>query len=235
MQKDVEVVIGAGGMGRVIARRIGAGRRLLLADFDEATLHAAAELLRGDGHQVTTRPVDVSDAESVRALARTATELGPVRCLAHTAGVSPTQAPAEVILKVDLLGTALVLDAFTDVVAPGAAAVVIASMSAHMTAKPDRETERLLATVPSGELPRSALPGVRAGQPRRRLRDRQARQSSARASRRQDLGREGCARQLDQPRRHLHLDGPGGTRWCIRANDARHDRRLRVRTAGHTR
>ncbi|MEQ0558469.1 SDR family oxidoreductase [Amycolatopsis sp. NEAU-NG30] len=152
MHKDVAVVIGTGGMGRAIARRIGGGRQFLLADFNEDALRSGAELLRGDGHQVTTHVVDVSDAESVRALAQAAAELGPVRYLAHTAGLSPTQAPTEVILKVDLLGTALVLDAFAEVVAPGAAAVVIASMAGHSVSGLAPEQERLLATAPPGEL-----------------------------------------------------------------------------------
>ena len=61
---------------------------------------------RADGYAVRTQTVDVSDAESVSALAVAAGELGPVVQVAHTAGLSPTQAPPAAILAVDLLGVA---------------------------------------------------------------------------------------------------------------------------------
>ncbi|MFC8663088.1 SDR family oxidoreductase [Streptomyces sp. NPDC057199] len=156
MSKDVVVVIGVGGMGQAIARRTGSGRHLLLADFNEATLHAAGDLLSGEGHHVTTRVVNISDRDSVWALAETAAGLGPVTHLAHTAGLSAAQASAEAILRVDLLGVALVLDAFTQVITPGGAAVVIASMAGHMVAGMPAEHERALATAPASDL--STLP-----------------------------------------------------------------------------
>lgn len=151
MDKDVVVVIGAGGMGQAIAHRIGSGRAVLLADFDEATLDTAAELLRGEGHDVTSRVVDVGDHDSVRALAEVAAGLGRVTRVAHTAGLSPAQAPTAAILRVDLLGVAIVLDEFARVVAPGGAAVVIASMAGHMAALP-ADQEQALATTPAGQL-----------------------------------------------------------------------------------
>jgi len=149
---DVAVVIGTGGMGRAIGRRIGGGRHLLLADFDQEALASVADTLRGEGHQVTARHVDVGDAESVRELAEAAAALGPVKALAHTAGLSPVQAPPAAVLRVDLLGAALVLEAFAEVVAPGGAAVVIASMAGHLFPPLDPEFERQLATVPAGAL-----------------------------------------------------------------------------------
>src|SRR5690606_27159891 len=118
---DVLVVIGIGGMGVAIARRLGPGRPVLLADFDDAALHAVAERLRGDGYDVYTQQVDVSDASAVAALAARAAELGPVTAVAHTAGLSPTQASAAAILGVDLAGVAYVLDEFGKVIAHGGA------------------------------------------------------------------------------------------------------------------
>jgi NAD(P)-dependent dehydrogenase (short-subunit alcohol dehydrogenase family) len=152
VDKDVAVVIGTGGMGQAISRRVGGGRALLLADFAEGTLAAVAEQLRGDGYDVTTRLTDVSDAASVAALADAAGELGRVTHVAHTAGLSPVQAPTAAILHVDLLGVALVLDAFAAVVAPGGAGVVIASMAGHMAAPLPPERELALATTPAAEL-----------------------------------------------------------------------------------
>ncbi|MGW4972459.1 SDR family oxidoreductase [Streptomyces albidoflavus] len=153
MGRNVVVVIGVGGMGEAIARRQGPGNRLLLADFDEATLAAVAERLRGQGHEVVTQAVDVSSASSVTALAEAAAGLGPVTQVVHTAGLSPVQASPAAVLRVDLLGTALVVEEFGHVVAPGGAGVVIASMAGHMLRTPlSAEQESALAHTPAGEL-----------------------------------------------------------------------------------
>ncbi|MFJ3671554.1 SDR family oxidoreductase [Streptomyces sp. NPDC090106] len=154
MSSQVIVVIGVGGMGRAIARRQGPGSTLLLADFDEKALASVADELRGTGHTITTRAVDVSSRTSVAALADTAAELGAVTQVVHTAGLSPAQAPAAAILKVDLLGTALVLEEFGRVVAPGGAGVVIASMAGHMlpAAALTAEQEHALAHALADEL-----------------------------------------------------------------------------------
>ncbi|MEE2032007.1 SDR family oxidoreductase [Rhodococcus chondri] len=151
MGTDVVVVIGVGGMGLAIARRVGSGRALVLADFDETTLDAAAETLRGEGHNVTARVVDVSDRGSVVSLADAAAALGRVTHVAHTAGLSPEQAPTEAILRVDLLGVAIVLDEFGRVVADGGAGVVIASMGGHMVGF-TADQESVLAATPTDDL-----------------------------------------------------------------------------------
>jgi len=153
---DVAVVIGVGGMGRALARRLGAGRSLLLADIDDEAVGVLADELRGEGHAITAVRVDVSDADAVAGLAATASELGPVRLLAHTAGLSPVQAPAGAVLAVDLLGVAYVLEEFGDVVAAGGAGVVIASMAGYMGPPITAEDEALLARTPAREL--AALP-----------------------------------------------------------------------------
>ncbi|MEW2707307.1 SDR family oxidoreductase [Streptomyces koyangensis] len=153
MSRNVVVVIGVGGMGEAIARRQGPGNRLLLADFDTATLAAVAERLRGQGHEVVTQEVDVSSASSVTALAGAAAALGPVTQVVHTAGLSPVQASAAAVLRGDLLGTALVVEEFGRVVAPGGAGVVIASMAGHMLRAPlSAEQESALAHTPAEEL-----------------------------------------------------------------------------------
>jgi NAD(P)-dependent dehydrogenase (short-subunit alcohol dehydrogenase family) len=152
MNREVLVVIGAGGMGQAIARRQASGKAILLADFDEETLKAAADALRGDGHDVTVAATDVSAPDSVQALAATAASLGRVTQVAHTAGLSPVQAPAAAILRVDLLGTALVLDEFAKIIEPGGAGVAIASMAAHMGVPLTADQEHALASTPSAEL-----------------------------------------------------------------------------------
>ncbi|WP_203803286.1 SDR family oxidoreductase [Mycobacterium heckeshornense] len=149
---EVLVVIGSGGMGLCIARRVGAGRVIVLADIDRACLDTAAEALSGEGHRVVTRDVDVTCRSSVGALAELAERSGRVAAVVHTAGLSPQQASAQAILAVDLLGVALVLDEFGAVIAPGGAGVVIASMAAHMYPALDSELQRQLANTPTDEL-----------------------------------------------------------------------------------
>jgi NAD(P)-dependent dehydrogenase (short-subunit alcohol dehydrogenase family) len=149
---DVLTVIGVGGMGQAIIRRLGAGKTVLLADFNEETLASVAESLEADGHRVESRSVDVSSPESVRALAEHAASLGSVTQVAHTAGLSPAQASSEAILAVDLLGVALVLQEFGEVIASGGAGVVIASMAWHLIPPLTAEQEAALAHNPPGEL-----------------------------------------------------------------------------------
>ncbi|MWB99731.1 SDR family oxidoreductase [Agromyces seonyuensis] len=134
MSNDVAVVIGVGGMGQAIARRIGSGRTLVIADFNQATLDALAAELEGIGYDVVPHLVDVSKRESVAKLADDAAALGRVTHVAHTAGLSPTQASKEAVLAVDLLGFAISLDEFARVIAPGGAGVYISSMSAYFAA-----------------------------------------------------------------------------------------------------
>jgi NADP-dependent 3-hydroxy acid dehydrogenase YdfG len=132
LTRDVLVVVGAGGMGVAVARRCGSGMQVVLADVTDSVLDAASAPLREEGHDVTTHRTDVTDRTSVDDLAEAVSRLGPVRAVVHTAGVSPVQAPADVVIAVDLLGAASVLDAFGRVVSPGGAGVVIASMAGHL-------------------------------------------------------------------------------------------------------
>lgn len=152
MAREVLTIIGVGGMGHAIARRLGAGKTVLLADNNGAALASVAESLSADGHYVDSHRVDVSSPESVHELAGHAASLGSVTQLAHTAGLSPSQATAEAILAVDLVGVALVLDEFGDVIAPGGAGVVIASMAGHMFPPLTAEQERAFAHAPAAEL-----------------------------------------------------------------------------------
>jgi NAD(P)-dependent dehydrogenase (short-subunit alcohol dehydrogenase family) len=147
---DVVVVIGAGGMGTAVVRRLGGGVRVLLADISERVLEREIAAL-GPGYNVIPHVVDVAEPDSVAGLAATACELGRVTTLVHTAGVSPAQAPPEVIMGVDLVGTAAVLDAFGRVIAPGGAGVVVASMAGSM-ASLDPDLESRLATTPTEHL-----------------------------------------------------------------------------------
>ncbi|SNC65188.1 NAD(P)-dependent dehydrogenase, short-chain alcohol dehydrogenase family [Hymenobacter gelipurpurascens] len=150
--KDVIVVIGAGSIGQAIARRVSAGKHVLLADLRQGNADAAAKTLSDAGFEVTTATVDVSSRASVHALVEQATALGNVFGLIHAAGVSPSQASPETILHVDLYGTALVLEEFGNVIARGGAGVVIASQSGHRLPALTPEQDKALATTPVEEL-----------------------------------------------------------------------------------
>ncbi len=162
--REVLVVTGAGGMGQAITRRMGSGCAVVLADFDDAHLTHVAGTLHADGYDVHPVRTDVSSADDVAALAHAAAELGPLRCIAHTAGLSPVQATAAQIIAVDFVGTARVLDAFEAHVRPGTVAVCIASMAASFATLP-ADTLHLLATTPTDQLPTLAALDPRALDP----------------------------------------------------------------------
>ena len=149
---NVIVVIGAGSIGQAIARRVSAGKHVLLADLRRETADAAAKVLGDAGFEVSTATIDVSSRESVHALVQTAIATGDVTGVIHAAGVSPSQASPATILAVDLYGTALVLEEFGNVVARGGAGLVIASMSGHRLPALTAEQNASLATTPADEL-----------------------------------------------------------------------------------
>ena len=160
--KDVVVLIGAGQIGQAIARRVGVGKHIVLADMRAEYANATAEIFRDAGYDVSTATVDVSSREAVESLAATAAKLGRVTGLIHAAGVSPSQASIETILKVDLYGTALVLEEFGKVIVKGGAGVVISSQSGHRLPALTPEQNKALATTPVEEL--LGLPFLAPGQ-----------------------------------------------------------------------
>lgn len=160
--KDVVVVIGAGFIGQAIARRVGVGKHLLLANHSEQSSVEVADILANAGFDVSAAAVDISSRASVEALLAKAQSLGTITGLVQAAGVSPSQAPIEAILKVDLYGTALVLELFGGVIARGGSGVVISSQSGHRLPALTAEQDRLLALTPTEEL--LGLPMLQPGQ-----------------------------------------------------------------------
>ncbi len=152
MNAAVVVVIGPGSIGQAIARRVGAGKHVVLADLREENAAAAAKTLREAGFDVSTAVVDISSRSSIQALASTAAALGPITGLIHAAGVSPSQAPPATILKVDLYGTAVILEEFGALIANGGAGIVIASQSGHRLPALTPEQDKALATTPAEQL-----------------------------------------------------------------------------------
>jgi NAD(P)-dependent dehydrogenase (short-subunit alcohol dehydrogenase family) len=152
IRNDVIVIVGAGGMGTAIAHRLGSGRTIVLSDVNSQNLDAETRALSANGHDVHATAVDVTSPHSVSELAAYAVALGPITRVVHTAGVSPEQADVDTILRVDLLGVALVLEQFGEVIGAGGAGVVIASMAGHFHPAMDGGVERELASTPSSDL-----------------------------------------------------------------------------------
>jgi NAD(P)-dependent dehydrogenase (short-subunit alcohol dehydrogenase family) len=149
--RAVAVVVGTGGLGLAVARRLGSGRHLVLGSRTESHLRAAVDVLRDEGYSVEHQLVDVGDRRSVSALAAAAGTAGSVRAVVHTAGVPPLSASTGDILRVDLLGCAYVIDEFLAVAEPGTALVCVSSMAGHM-GQLSAAVERHLMTAPTDRL-----------------------------------------------------------------------------------
>lgn len=149
---EVIVVIGAGSIGQAIARRVSAGKHVLLTDLKKENADAAAKTFSEAGFEVTATVVDISSRQSIQDLIKKATAIGSVSGLIHAAGVSPSQAAPATILHVDLYGTAVILEQFGNVIARGGSGVVIASQSGHRLAALTPEQDKALATTPAEEL-----------------------------------------------------------------------------------
>ncbi|KAK0630255.1 hypothetical protein B0T17DRAFT_589831 [Bombardia bombarda] len=149
--KNILVVVGCGGMGLACARRLSSGRKIFLADASDKNLNSGVQSLLDDGHEVEGHIVDVSVFDSVQKFASAAANAGHIDAIIHTAGLSPVMANPEGILKVDLLGTANVIDAFFDVVNAGSSLTCIASI-ARFGVTPSPALAQHLGTAPRDQL-----------------------------------------------------------------------------------
>ncbi|MGY0289417.1 SDR family oxidoreductase [Limosilactobacillus fermentum] len=154
MAKEVMIVVGAGQILLAIARRMGYGKQILLGDKSEGNAKAIGKVLEEAGFDVTTTVMDLSDRASIQAMVKKATSMGPVpvKYLVNGAGVSPSQASIETILKVDLYGTAVLLEEVGKVIEEGGAGIVISSQSGFRMKQMTPEEDRQLALTPTEEL-----------------------------------------------------------------------------------
>lgn len=152
MEKDVLLLTGAGQIGLAITRRMGYGKRILVGDKNPDNAEAAAKLLTGAGFDARPMTMDLSDRASIRRFLATGQALGPVKMLVNAAGVSPSQAPVEAILKVDLYGTAALLEDAGEIIAPGGCGVTISSQSGRRMPQLTAEEDALLAETPAEDL-----------------------------------------------------------------------------------
>ena len=152
MANEVVLWTGAGQIGMAIARRVGYGKKILVGDKSIANANAVAKVMNEAGFDVEPYEMDLSDRESILGMIARAQELGQVTMLINAAGVSPSQAPIETILKVDLYGTAVLLEEVGKVIAPGGVGVTISSQSGKRMPQLTAEEDRQLATTPPEDL-----------------------------------------------------------------------------------
>ena len=131
------VVVGAGGLGMAVARRLGLSHRLLIADRDASHVEKQCAALRSDGFDAVAVPCDVTRKADIAALAATAASRPAMLTLAHVVGLSPAAQDYHTIMAVNLVGAAMVAEAFVDVLHPGGAGVFISSSAAHMQDAPE--------------------------------------------------------------------------------------------------
>ena len=152
MKKEVMIVTGAGQISMAIARRIGFGKKIILGDKKLENANAIAKTMNEAGFDVIPFEMDLSSRESILAIIAEAQKYGEIKYLVNGAGVSPSQAPIETILKVDLYGTAVLLEEVGKVIAEGGCGVTISSQSGWRMPQLTAEEDRQLATTPTEEL-----------------------------------------------------------------------------------
>ncbi len=151
-QKDVMIVTGAGQISMAIARRMGYGKKIILGDKNIANAKAVADIMNNAGFDAEPIEMDLSSRESIKHMIAKALEYGEIKMLVNGAGVSPSQAPIEAILKVDLYGTAVLLEEVGKVIANGGVGVTISSQSGWRMPQLTAEEDAALATTPTEEL-----------------------------------------------------------------------------------
>ena len=152
MTKEVVVLTGAGQIGMAIARRVGNGKKILIADWKIENANKIAKIMSEAGYDVIPLKVDISSKPSIQELIKSAKQEGEIALFINAAGVSPSQANIEEILKIDLYGTALLLEEFGKVIKKGGAGIIIASQSGHRMPALTPEQDKLLATTLSEQL-----------------------------------------------------------------------------------
>lgn len=150
--KKVMVWTGAGQIGMAIARRMGYGMKIVVGDKKIENAKAIADIMNGAGYDVTPVETDLSERDSILALIDIGKKLGDITMLVNAAGVSPSQAPVESILKVDLYGTAVLLEEVGKVIAEGGVGVTISSQSGHRMPALTAQEDEQLACTPTEEL-----------------------------------------------------------------------------------
>ncbi len=152
MRKEVMILTGAGQIGMAIARRMGYGKKIILGDKKPEHAQVIAKTMNEAGFDVLAMEMDLSSRESIQNLIAQACKVGDITMLVNAAGVSPSQASIETILKVDLYGTAVLLEEVGKAIAPGGVGVTISSQSGHRMPQLSAKEDEQLACTPTEKL-----------------------------------------------------------------------------------
>lgn len=150
--KKVMLLVGAGQIGMAIARRVGTGMKIIVGDKKTENTENIAAILNNAGFDAFPVETDLSDRASIQSMIARGQEYGEITMLVNAAGVSPSQAPIEAILKVDLYGTAVLLEEVGKVIASGGVGVTISSQSGWRMPALTAQQDEQLATTPTEEL-----------------------------------------------------------------------------------
>lgn len=150
--KKVMLLVGAGQIGMAIARRVGTGMKIIVGDKKTENTENVAAILNNAGFGAFPVETDLSDRASIQSMIAKGQEYGEITMLVNAAGVSPSQAPIEAILKVDLYGTAVLLEEVGKVIASGGIGVTISSQSGWRMPALTAQQDEQLATTPTEEL-----------------------------------------------------------------------------------
>ena len=150
--KNVMLLTGAGQIGMAIARRVGYGMKIVIGDKRRENAEAIADTMNKAGFTTVPVEMDLSSRASILALIDSAQQYGEISMLVNAAGVSPSQASIETILKVDLYGTAVLLEEVGKVISKGGVGVIVSSQSGHRMPALGIELDEQLATAPTEEL-----------------------------------------------------------------------------------
>ena len=150
--KDVMIVVGAGQISMAIARRMGYGMKIIMGDVNLDHAKEIAKIMNAAGFDVVSFQMDLSSRKSILDMIDKAKEYGEIAMLVNGAGVSPSQASIETILKVDLYGTAVLLEEVGKVIKQGGVGITISSQSGHRMPALSQEVDEQLATTPTEQL-----------------------------------------------------------------------------------
>lgn len=149
---EVVLLTGAGQIGMAIARRIGHGKKIVIGDKSIENARNISKIMTESGFDTEIHECDISSRQSIQNLISFAQKFGEIAYFINAAGVSPSQAPIEAILKVDLYGTAVLLEEVGKVIRGGGVGVTISSQSGHRMKQLGAEIDEQLATTPTEEL-----------------------------------------------------------------------------------
>lgn len=150
--QDVILLTGAGQIGLAIARRMGHGKKIVVSDKNINNAQTVTKIMTEAGFDAVAVEADISSRKSILNMIAAAQKYGEIAMLINAAGVSPSQASIETILKVDLYGTAVLLEEVGKVIKAGGTGVTISSQSGHRMAALGAETDEQLAVTPAEEL-----------------------------------------------------------------------------------